>query len=241
MKLDKLLLLSGNDIPFPEAKLVIHQPRIKEIAYIGEKEFHLGSHLILFDKNLLSDKDKTGLENQSNFHIFMSVMNSFDKQSYKKEALMVLTLLFPQYEIKINKDNILLQSQNFSSTINENNFDLFQDIVNQIFYLETLSTGEDYNPADALAERIAEKIKKSKAKKNAKKNEGEVKFDLFQKYVTTLSIGMNIDINNILNYTIWQISTTYNKYIEKENFDVYIKAKLAGAQDLEEVKNWMED
>jgi hypothetical protein len=32
--LDELLLLSGNDIPFLPAKVTIHQPRLKEIAFI---------------------------------------------------------------------------------------------------------------------------------------------------------------------------------------------------------------
>jgi hypothetical protein len=27
----------------------------------------------------------------------------------------------------------------------------------------------------------------------------------------------------------------------KENYDIYIDAKLAGAKDLEEVDNWMDD
>jgi len=34
--MDELLLLSGNDLPFPEARLTVHQPRLKEIAYITE-------------------------------------------------------------------------------------------------------------------------------------------------------------------------------------------------------------
>ena len=33
--LNKLLLLSGNDIPFVEAQMIIHQPSLKEIAYVG--------------------------------------------------------------------------------------------------------------------------------------------------------------------------------------------------------------
>ena len=37
--LNDLLLLSGNDIPFEQAQISIHQPTIKEIAYIGEENF----------------------------------------------------------------------------------------------------------------------------------------------------------------------------------------------------------
>ena len=40
--LNDLLLLSGNDIPFTGAQLTIHQPTIKEIAYVGEENFYTG-------------------------------------------------------------------------------------------------------------------------------------------------------------------------------------------------------
>lgn len=36
---NELLYISGNDIPFEQAKVIIHQPTVKEIAYIGEKIF----------------------------------------------------------------------------------------------------------------------------------------------------------------------------------------------------------
>ena len=37
--LNNLLLLAGNDIPFPQAQITIHQPTIKEPGYIGEELF----------------------------------------------------------------------------------------------------------------------------------------------------------------------------------------------------------
>ena len=45
---NELLYLSGNDIPFIEAKVIIHQPTIKEIAYIGEKSFFTGCQFLNF-------------------------------------------------------------------------------------------------------------------------------------------------------------------------------------------------
>ena len=48
----ELLLLSGNDIPFPEAKVTIHQPTLKEIAYIGEEAFFLGCGFLNFSKKI---------------------------------------------------------------------------------------------------------------------------------------------------------------------------------------------
>ena len=46
--LNDLILLSGVDIPLKEAALVIHQPRIKEIALIGENNFFTGYELLKF-------------------------------------------------------------------------------------------------------------------------------------------------------------------------------------------------
>ena len=54
---NELLLLSGNDIPFIEAQVTIHQPTIKEIAYIGEEAFFTGCELINFSKNIFYNAD----------------------------------------------------------------------------------------------------------------------------------------------------------------------------------------
>ena len=61
--IDELLLLSGNDLPFPEARLIIHQPRLKEIAYITEQRFWPRCELLKFNKEVLSDEDKIDLSN----------------------------------------------------------------------------------------------------------------------------------------------------------------------------------
>ena len=50
--MDELLLLSGNDIPFPEARITIHQPKLREIAFIGEEAFFTGCELLNFSKDM---------------------------------------------------------------------------------------------------------------------------------------------------------------------------------------------
>ena len=50
--LNELLLLSGNDIPFSEAQVTIHQPTIKEIAYVGEDSFYTGCEFLRFSKTI---------------------------------------------------------------------------------------------------------------------------------------------------------------------------------------------
>ncbi len=241
--LNDLLLISGNDIPFTSGCINIHQPTIKEIGYIGEEEFHIGTRFLLFDKNDLVLKDKSDLDNQSNFDIFMSVMNSRQAAKHKTDAIMVLTLMFPNSEIKIEKDKILLQQENINvkSSINQFNFEEFQNIVRQIFCIneENAEGGSGYNPADGLAKKIADRFKKRK--QILSKTNGEKKINIFSRYASILSIGLQKNIFDLMNYTVYQLFDEFKRYQMKQEFDIYIQAKMAGAQDLEEVKNWMED
>ena len=234
--LDELLLLSGNDIPFYQAQISVHQPRLKEIGYVGEENFHIGSHFLIFSKDDLSSEDKLNLANQSDFDIFMSIMNSHEKAEHKVDAQLVLALLFPTAKIQVEKKQILLQLENFSSSINEKNYNDFKNIVKQIFCLDVTDESH-YNPADDLAAKIAEKLKKRK-KKTGQKLE---KLSIYSQYISILSVGLKKDMNELLNYTVYQLRDEYKRFMLKQDFDIYLQAKMAGAKDLEEVSNWMED
>ena len=47
-------------------------------------------------------------------------------------------------------------------------------------------------------------------------------------------------MNNLMNYTVYQLFDEMKRFQMKQDFDMYVQAKMAGAQDLEEVKNWMD-
>jgi hypothetical protein len=239
MKVDELLLLTGNDIPFPQARVNIHQPRIKDIGLIEESNFFTGCHFLLIDKNQISFEDKSGLDIQTNFDIFIAAMNSRDQAPHKVAAKLILALLFPEAKIKIEKDKVLLQFENFASELNKENFLDFQNVIAQMFCFEKES--EEFNPADALAKRIAEKIKEGKQKKAEQKGESMDKVAVYSKYVSILAVGLKKSIIDLSNYTIYQLRDEFKRFQLKQDFDIYIKAKLAGAQDLEEVENWMEE
>ena len=136
-----LLFLSGNDIPFIEAQITIHQPTIKEIAYIGEEVFFTGCELINFSKNILSEEDKMNLENKTNFDILIAILRERNAVMQKNRNCveMVLALIFPFYTIDFNDDAIVLKAEKNEEShfINNNNFDSFKkifNIVNNSFY-----------------------------------------------------------------------------------------------------------
>lgn len=239
---DPLSLQTGIDIPFPEARLTIHQPSIKEISMIGEFNFHLGSQFLLFDKDkILDDKDKVNLENRNNFDIFMSVMSDRKNLEQKVHALMVLSLLFPNAQIKIEKTHILIKIGEDASNIDAKNFSAFQDIIAQIFCLvEELKSR--FNPADALAAAIAKKIKKAEAKKQEGKQQINLEnVSVYGKYISILSIGLKKDKNELSNYTIYQLKDEFKRFLLNQDFDMYVKLKIAGAENLDEVEDWMQN
>lgn len=244
--INELLLLSNNDIPLPEARLVIHVPTLKEIALIGEKSFNIGCQFLNFSKESLSDEDKSRLVDKTDFEVFMSVMNSTDKIQYKTDTMMVLTLLFPDYYFSLKADKIVFKKDDFTTELNKENYPFFKDIICDIFCLKKVLSSEGvYSPADKQAAKIAEKFKKRHEKLNKLKNgqseEGEQKVSIFVRYVSILSVGLQKDINLLMDYNVYQLLDEFTRFQKKQEFDAYIQAKMAGAKDLEDVDNWMND
>ena len=94
-KFDDLTLISGVDIPFEEAHLIIHQPTLKEIAFIGENNFFIGCQLLNFSKKIISSasEDKVDLSDKSDFDIFMSIMIDSKSPEIKNQQICVRMVL----------------------------------------------------------------------------------------------------------------------------------------------------
>lgn len=118
--INNLLLISGVDIPFPQARLTIHQPTIKEISYIGEENFFLGCEILNYSQ---PEKDKKRLKNKTNFDIIMSILKSKDPSVLKSKvsAMMVLSLMFPDYQISIDEKSIVLVKEQEKFFLNNEN------------------------------------------------------------------------------------------------------------------------
>lgn len=239
---NKLILYTGEDIPFPEAQITIHQPRIGEISFIGEQNFLAGSRFLNFSLDMLKDVDKSDLEDKTDFEIFMSIMSSRERLSYKNDAISVLTLLFPEYMISCQPQGIILSKENFKTIIDIKNYDIFKDIVCSIFVLDEDKSQGKYNPADAAAERIAEKFKKREQILNDRK--GKTSLDditIIGHYMKVLSVGEGKDINSFNDYTFFQLKEEFVTFQNKIRYDMYIQAKMAGAKDIEDVNHWMDN
>ena len=245
--INSLLLLSGNDIPFPSAQVSIHQPTLKEIAYIGENNFFIGCGFLDFSKNLLKETDKIRLENYNDFDILMSIVINKEKDTKQsvEAAFLVLDLIFPLYKVSVRDNNIILKQDNKEFTINRNNFNDFKNIISAMFRLKFGDNGSDqYNPSGDMAKRIADKFKKRHEQLNKlaqEKNKEDRQIAILSRYASILAVGLQKDLNELMQYTVYQLYDEFQRFQLKMQWDAYIQARMAGAKDLDEVDNWMID
>lgn len=242
--LTNFMLLAGNDIPFVGGKINIRQPKLKDIALIGEENFFLGCGMLNFSKDLLNISDKTVLDNYTDFDILLTLLKSKNKEQELKNSftavLQVLTLLFPDREIIFeDREIILKKNENDIGTISNINYLEFKEILIKMFNLSNMSGIKTYNPKGRLAAQIAEKLKerhRQLAKKMGSKNT-----DIFGRYISILAVGENKDINELFQYTVYQLYDEIARFNAKREYDTVFKAKLAGAQNLHEIKDWTSD
>ena len=224
----------------------IHQPKLKEIAFLGQDTFYLGSNFLCFDKNKLTEKDKANLENKTNFDVLMSMINNKTDATIRSSILsaeLVLSLIFPDYEL-MKMPNMLVFNKEVEGKkeqcwINNDNFEQFKKIIQQMFCLDTLG-GQDYNPANKAAERIANKLRE-RHKKLSKKQDGQKAINILSRYISILVLGNHHSYSELMQYTVYQLFDQFRRFEKKYSYDIWFKAKLAGAENLEDVENWMSD
>ena len=240
---NELLLLSNNDIPFVEAQINIHQPRIKEIALIGEESFFAGCQFLNFNKFQLSEKDRVGLEDKSDFNILMSIMIGKNIDANLKEnvdsAQQVLLLLFPNNDITFEAEQIKI-GEGF---INKNNFVKFKQILKEMFQLSFKNDGvqKEYKPANSAASAIAEKLKKRHEKLAQLNGTDSHNIQIFGRYMSIISTYQGISYLDLAQYTVFQLYDIFSRIQLKMAYDMAIQAKMAGAKDVKNPEDWMKD
>lgn len=233
----RLALMAGIDIPIPELQLTIHQPTIKEIAFIGDTDFFIGSQCLTVDKKLLQ-QDETLLENTNNFQIFMTIMTEKESIDKRKATLQVLELIIPGYKVIFTPRSMILSKQEQSIVIDEQNFQFLQVPLREIFCIK--SSTEDFNPANTKAKEIAEKLKRGRQRVAAQKNDGNG--SIFVQYVSALTVGLSsMSLQDCLNLTMYQMFDLVERYSLWLDWDLDIKQRLAGATPDAKPDNWMKN
>ena len=244
-----ILLDTKAPIPFPEARITIYQPSIKEIGMSGtESDFIVGLNALT--KNYQFE-DKIDLSQMSNFDILMTVIQEKSEASKKivRAIEQVLYLIFPNCNIVFTPRSIILQEQ-VSETektvhmIDTSNFDKFSQILYDTFCLIEFGgdVQDDYNPSGDRARAIIAQIQKGKEKRaELRKERGEdnTMDSIYCRYIDILAVGLQKDKNILSDYSVYQLIEEFKRFQLKETFDYTFQAKMAGATKIKDAKDWM--
>ena len=235
----RLALMCGSDIPVPEIQATIHQPKIKEIALIGEADFFIAVQCLNVDKNLLR-QDKTLLQNTSNFQIFMTIMSEKEAKDKKIATQSLLQILFPKHNILFTPRSILLQGEN-SAMIDETNFEIFQEILKQVFCVSNKNNQQaGFNPANEKAREIAEKL--MRGRRRVAELNGSANASIFSQYLSILTVGLSsMSLQELMELTMFQLYDLVERYQLYISWDIDIRSRLAGAKPDDRPDNWMKN
>ena len=233
-----LALLTGIDIPIPECQITLHQPTIKEISYIGEKQFFLGISLLCINKNAYTGP--VNLDNVSNFYIFNMMIENAESKDKKQAVLDTFTILFPKYKIFITPRSLLFNSNEETFIIDESNFEFLQKVLSQVLCLQK-NGQEEYKPANQKAKEIADKLMRGRQKvaQQQQDGKGDVSSQLVQ-YLSVLTVGLNsMSLKDTMELTIYQLYDLIERYMLFINWDLDIRTRLAGGSPDKSIDNWM--
>lgn len=236
----RLALMCGIDYPVPECQLTIHQPRIKEIALIGENNFFTGIQCLCLNKTMFI-KDESLLSNTNNFQIFMTVMAEKEAIDKKIAVQQVCALLFPNDKVLFTPRSINIVKQDNSILIDETNFEYLQQAISTICCLKTGPMDQQaFNPADKKAQEIAEKLMRGRQRVAAQKGESNV--SVFSQYLSILTVGLHsMSLCDMTELTMYQLYDLVERYMLYVNWDMDVRCRLAGGKPDSQPDNWMKN
>ena len=234
----RLILMCGTDYPVPECQVVIHQPSIKEIAFIGESDFFTGIQCLCLNKSMFV-KDESLLRDTNNFQIFMTIMSEKETADKKFAVQQVSTLLFPKYKLIFTPMSMMLSGNGQTIIIDENNFEFLQSAISDITCMKTGPMDQTtFNPADDKAREIAEKLMRGRQRVAAQK--GESNTSIFTQYLSILTVGISsMSLHDLKELTIFQLYDLVERYMLYVNWDMDIRCRLAGGKPDSQPDNWM--
>lgn len=250
-KIDTLTLMTGGDIQLKTPAVKIHQPKVKEIALIGEGKFFQGMNIFYIgsepleefvnnldtitegEKNLLIES-ATAYDNLLFLMQASSLGENKDKFTVIDMTKTVFKLILPDYNFIFNSEKgvmlLMAQDKSDSIVVDRDLFLQLKDIAVQIFLLNQFFDNEEQQDMSEAARKIADKI--ATAEKKIKQANGESQED--SQFARILSImGMKNELDYLSNLTVYQLYNQFERFNLMTNYDQSMQASLAGASNVE--------
>ena len=235
----RLAMICGTDIPVENCQLVLHQPRLEEIALIGERVFFSGVQTLCLHKTMFIE-DKILLATTTNFQIFMMIMSEKEAKDKKDAVKAVLTLLLPDYQALFTPNSLVFKKNETTILIDESNFEDLQEELRKIFCMNDGPMDQQtFNPVNDKAKAIADKI--MAGRKKVAEQKGNTNVSVFTQYISMLTIGLHISMLELKQLTMFQLYDLVERFMLWINWDIDLRSRLAGAKPDEHPENWMKN
>lgn len=242
---EKLALMTGIDVPIDEIKLILHQPTIREISYMGEQNFFTAVHYLCLEKESLIE-DESLLQSLTNFQVLMKVIWQSETKEKRESIITLLSLFFPDYRIMMtpNSIGIINNETKETITIDQNNFEYLQDAIKEVCCASSLFSKDNviYNPQGERARKIAEKIYAGRKKIAQLKEKQMNQESILTRYLSILTVGISsMSLENCVSLTMFQLFDLMERYSLYYDQEVDLRIRLAGGQPKKEAENWMKN
>jgi hypothetical protein len=195
------------------------------------------------------DSFKMQSPNINNLIIFYALMGTPDliSEEIRTNVKKFLNCLFPDCTINFIEQGLVLSKKNSKDVLILDNekFTLFQSFLKEMFCTSQLFSEEgkpkeeEFNPIDERAKAIAELLTKGRQKIAEAKSQHFKEASLLGNYLEILSVGLKISISDLSKNTLFQLLRIFNRFSDKQSFDIDFKCRLAGAKGDQPLKNWM--
>lgn len=228
--------MTGVDVPLKACQLVLHQPSLREISLIGEKEYFTGLQTLCLSKSMYQGQIPSEI---STFQLFISLVNEPSLKEKKEEVLHTLQLLFPLYQISLTPRAILFKQEDRNFFIDEGNFERMQEAIRQVGCVKEPEAAQA-KLASSQAQAIADKLAKARTKiaaQKAEKNES-----LLASYISILTVGLKaMSLREVTELTLYQLYNLVERFMLYTSWDNDVRAALAGAKSDKPIVNWMKN
>lgn len=235
---DDLQIISGIDIPIDALGLTIHQPRVKEIAMLGEQNYFIALSIFKMTKENL----KIESPEVNNWLILQeSLKQQIDGVKNVRTLISNFMQLFFLSKSTLGPRSIIIDAETGLQNIEPEQFDILQQVVGEIGGASLLVPAEEqFKPANKRAAEIAEKMKKARKKLAAAQGQDKQKSQGFlARYVKAVATVTANSLEEVNNMTLLQLNELMQSYLGWEAYDLEVKSRLAGAKGDDKLVHWI--
>lgn len=252
-KISDLILIGGLDIEITDPPVRIHQPRLNEIALIGEDKFFQSMSIFYIEPGplmgladgliMLNEEEKQMWIDSSTAYdtfLFLLQMTAFrpmeDRNVLIERARLAFKTMVPTHTFVFNNESntmiLVSDDKSHSIVVDRDLFLRFKSIAEEIFLLNKFfGVSDSTTKLSAAAQKIADKIALSEQKLKKLKNGNDEENSQFARIISIM--GMNYELDYLNNLTVYQLYNQFERFNLFSSYNQGVQASLAGASNVE--------